>query len=120
MSGNEDYKLIRTEFYENASGVLMVFDLDNRDSFNSLVHWEEEMKRNGIDANRIKVVVCGNKSDSKGREINTKDAQKWVKNKGWEYFETSAANGANVQEAFLALFESCYQQFLNDKKSFGL
>ena len=93
MSGNEDYKLIRTEFYENASGVLMVFDLDNRDSFNSLVHWEEEMKRNGVDPNRIKVVVCGNKSDSKGREINTKDAQKWAKNKGWEYFETSAANG---------------------------
>jgi GTPase SAR1 family protein len=74
MSGNEDYKLIRTEFYPDACGVLMVFDLDNRDSYNSLVHWEDEMKKNGIDAARMKVVVCGNKSDSKGREVNSKDA----------------------------------------------
>ena len=70
MSGNEDYKAIRTDFYEGSSGVLMVFDVDNRDSFNSLIHWEDEMKKNGIDSNRVKIVVCGNKSDSKAREVN--------------------------------------------------
>jgi small GTP-binding protein len=107
MSGNEDYKMIRTEFYPDASGVLMVFDLDNRDSYNSLIHWEDEMRKNGADMNRLKVVVCGNKSDSKGREVNSKDVQKWAKNKGFEYFETSAANGSNVGEAFLTLFENC-------------
>lgn len=100
MSGNEDYKVIRTEFYVDASGVIMVFDLDNRDSYNSLIHWEEEMKKNGIDSNRVKVVVCGNKSDSKGREVNSKEAQKWAKTKGFEYFETSAQNGSNVSDAF--------------------
>jgi hypothetical protein len=52
----------------------MVFDLDNRDSYNSLIHWEDEMKKNGIDTTRVKVVVCGNKSDAKGREINSKEA----------------------------------------------
>jgi DnaJ family protein C protein 27 len=91
-SGNEDYRLIRTEFYADASGCLMVFDLDNRDSFNSLVHWEDEMRKgSGIDMTRLKVVVCGNKCDTKGsREVKTQDAQKWAKGKGWEYFETSA------------------------------
>ena len=74
MSGNEEYKGIRTEFYGDVSGVVMVFDLDNRDSYNSLIHWEEEMKKNGVDTNRVKVVVCGNKSDSKGREVNSKEA----------------------------------------------
>lgn len=76
MSGNEDYKLIRMEFYADATGVLMVFDLDNRDSFNSLVHWEDEMRKSGgLDMTRIKVVVCGNKADTKGsREVNSKDA----------------------------------------------
>jgi DnaJ family protein C protein 27 len=74
MSGNEEYKLIRTEFYADACGILMVFDLDNRDSYNSLMHWEDEMKKNGIDVTRTKIVVCGNKSDSKGREVNSKEA----------------------------------------------
>jgi GTPase SAR1 family protein len=41
----------------------MVFDVDNRDSYISLVHWEEEMKRYGIEYNRVKLVVCGNKCD---------------------------------------------------------
>ena len=73
MSGNEDYKDIRKEFYEDSNGVLMVFDVDNLDRFNSLIHWEDEMKKCGIEINRVKVVLCGNKSDSKGREVNSKD-----------------------------------------------
>jgi len=121
MSGNEDYKLIRTEFYQDTCGVLMVFDLDNRDSFNSLVHWEDEIRKGQLDMTRVKVVVCGNKADSKGsREVNSKDAQKWAKGKGWEYFETSAQTGSNVSESFLSLFEACHNQFLADKKTFGI
>ena len=79
LSGAEDYKLIRQDFYADANGVIMVFDVDNRDSFNSLSHWEEEMRRFGIEMNRTKVVVCGNKIDNKGREVNTAEAQKWAK-----------------------------------------
>lgn len=52
----------------------MVFDLDNRDSYNSLIHWEDEMRKNGVDSSRTKVAVCGNKADSKGREVNSKEA----------------------------------------------
>ena len=79
LSGNDEYKMIRTEFYKDASGVIMVFDVDNRDSYISLVHWEEEMKRYGIDMTRVKVVVCGNKCDSKGREVKEQEAQRWAK-----------------------------------------
>jgi DnaJ homolog subfamily C member 27 len=83
LSGNEDYKQIRTEFYEDSNGVMMVYDVDNKDSFASLVHWEEEMKRFGVDVSRIKVVVCGNKCDSPGREVNLKQALEWCKKRGY-------------------------------------
>ena len=33
ISGDDDYTNIRTKFYKNSQGVLLVFDLDNRDSF---------------------------------------------------------------------------------------
>lgn len=74
LSGNKDYKTIRTEFYTDTSGMIMCYDVDNRDSFTSLVHWEDEMKRYGVDMARVKVVVCANKCDLKGREVNPKDA----------------------------------------------
>ena len=65
LSGNDEYKMIRTDFYKDASGVIMTFDVTNRDSYISLVHWEEEMKRYGIDTARCKVILCGNKCDNK-------------------------------------------------------
>jgi hypothetical protein len=54
------------------------------------------MKRYGIDMTRIKVVVCGNKCDSKGREVKEADAKRWASQRNWGYFETSASEGKNV------------------------
>ena len=119
LSGYEDYKLIRTEFYEDTSGLLMVYDVDNKDSFASLVHWEDEAKRGGVDLSRVKVVVAGNKSDSKGREVQMKDAAAWAKKRNYGFFETSALSAQNVNECFEALFGLCLDQYLEDKKKFG-
>ena len=83
LSGNEDYKLIRTDFYEDTNGIVMVYDVDNKDSFSSLVHWEEEMKKFGVDMARVKTIVCGNKCDTKGREVSLKDAQAWCSKRGY-------------------------------------
>lgn len=98
----------------------MVFDVDNRDSYISLVHWESEMKKFGVDMARAKIVVCGNKVDGKGREVSATEAQKWAKNRGYDYFETSAQAGTKVNQAFEVLFEKVFEQFVDDKKRFGL
>jgi small GTP-binding protein len=120
LSGNEEYKLIRTDFYEDTNGVMMVYDLDNKDSFASLIHWEEEMKRFGVDMTRVKIVVCGNKSDNPGREVNVKDVVAWCKKRGFMHFETSANTAQNVQEAFESLFGLCVDQYKEDKAKFGI
>lgn len=98
----------------------MVYDVDNRDSFASLVHWEDEMKRYGVDMARVKVVVIGNKSDVKGREVNAKDALNWCRQRGYSHMETSANTGNNVSEALEMLFKMCLDQHLDDKKRFGI
>ena len=120
LSGNDDYKGIRQEFYKDAQGVLMTYDIDNRDSYVSLPHWEEEMKKFGIEMGRVKVVLCGNKSDTKNREVTASEAQKWAKNRGYEYFETSANTGDKVNEAFETLFARVVTQYEDDRKRFGI
>lgn len=104
LSGNDAYSEIRQEFYPDTSGVIMVFDVDNRDSYISLVHWEDEMKKCGVDMKRVKVILCGNKSDLKNREVQANEAQRWAKGRGYDYFETSANSGTNVTESFEHLF----------------
>jgi len=78
------------------------------------------MKKNGIDKSRVKIIVCGNKCDGKGWEVNTAEAQKWATNRQYGYYETSASTGVKVNEAFEALFEKCIEQFNEDKKWFNI
>ena len=98
----------------------MVYDVDNKDSFTSLIHWEEEMRRFGVETNRIKVIVCGNKVDMPGREVNPNDVQKWCNKRGYQHFETSANTSSNVTEAFEHLFGLCVDQYNEDKARFRL
>ena len=100
--------------------VNQVYDVDNKDSFTSLVHWEEEMRRHGIDQSRIKVIVCGNKSDMPAREVNPQDVARWCQKRGYQHFETSANTSTNVTEAFEALFALCVDQYFEDKAKFRL
>jgi len=118
LSGNDDYKLIREEFYVDTEGVLMVYDIDNRDSYVNLVHWESEMRQNGIDPSQAQVVVCANKVDGRGREVSQAEGQKWCKSRGYTYYETSASTGSNVNEAFEALFIKVLDKFRENQKRF--
>ena len=120
LSGNDEYREIRAEFYKDANACLAVFDVDNRDSYISLVHWEEEMRARGADMNRMKVVLCGNKCDSTSREVKEVEATKWARQRDWDYFETSASDGKNVQNAFEHLFQECVKQYNDDRRKFNL
>eukprot|EP01016_Furgasonia_blochmanni_P019728 TRINITY_DN2201_c0_g1_i3.p1 TRINITY_DN2201_c0_g1~~TRINITY_DN2201_c0_g1_i3.p1 ORF type:complete len:218 (+),score=37.35 TRINITY_DN2201_c0_g1_i3:65-718(+) len=103
LSGDEDYALIRKDFYRNSQGVLLVFDLDNRDSFLNLAKWEKEMTENGIDLKRVMVTLVGNKADLKSRQVENGEVLKFAKSRGYEYYEASAANDKNIKEVRLLL-----------------
>lgn len=48
MAGGSQYTDIRIEFYKEAQGVLLVFDVNNKSSFAALDSWLEEAKDNGL------------------------------------------------------------------------
>jgi len=55
---------IRNEFYSDTQGVLLVFDVTNRSSFEALDSWLEEMKRDvpsSADFDNAVFIVCANK-----------------------------------------------------------
>lgn len=69
MSGDDDYKLIRKNYFVDAMGVLMVYDVNIKTTFDALLKWEKEAKENGLDLTKAAVVVVGNKADQKKRVI---------------------------------------------------
>jgi small GTP-binding protein len=71
LSGDDDYKSIRKTYYTDAIGVLLIYDINIKSTFDSLIKWEKEIESNGLDMSKCTVVVVGNKSDLK-KKVNRK------------------------------------------------
>ena len=55
---------VRNEFYKDTQGVMLVYDVGNRDSFDTLDSWLEEIRKdigNPADLDRVVFAVCANK-----------------------------------------------------------
>ncbi|CAF0874409.1 unnamed protein product [Adineta steineri] len=109
FSGHPLFYEVRNEFYRDVQGILLVFDLNTRRSFESLDNWICEMKKelnlNSTQKSSPIVFIIGNKNDLK-RAVEENEARMWANIRGYQYFETSAATGAGVQEMFDSLFSS--------------
>ena len=74
LSGREEFFDVRNEFYKDTQGALLVFDVANRESFESLGSWLAEAKKFGLGAKgATPVIVVGNKVDKK-RVVDEDDA----------------------------------------------
>ncbi|EAR95255.2 small guanosine triphosphatase family Ras-related in brain (Rab) family protein (macronuclear) [Tetrahymena thermophila SB210] len=116
LSGDDDYEEIRNPFFKDAQGVILVFDLENRESFTNLIKWERVMKENGLDFARSVIFVVGNKSDVRSKDVEQSEITAFVRKRGWEYFQTSANTGDNVKELFEKLFQKCVDMLETQKQ----
>ena len=97
-AGQERYRSLTRQYYHLANGIVLVFDLTDENSFNSLNKWIKEIDDN---TKNVEVILVGNKSDLKNRVINNSKAEQFAHEKNFKYTETSAKEGTNV----LLLFE---------------
>lgn len=118
LSGSNDYEEIRNPFFVDSQVVLLIFDLENKQSFQNLARWENLMKSNGLDLKHCTVFILGNKSDAKGKEVDASEAIAYAKKRGYEYFQTSASTGENINEVFEKAFTKAVQQMEEKKKKY--
>ena len=104
-AGEERYKSLTQNYFRNAEGVLLVFDVTNIESFNNLKDWISSIKLNMEGKNIfIPVVIIGNKVDMEDqREITKEQAEKFVSENNYKYFETSAKTGMGVDKSIREL-----------------
>ena len=105
FAGGAEYFEIRNEFYKDAQGAVLVFDVSSKASLEALDRWLKEGEDFGLDARRTAFMLVGNKCDNKKREVSEADARRWAgAHGGMPYFETSAKDGDNVEAMFMKLF----------------
>ncbi|CAE7790800.1 dnajc27 [Symbiodinium microadriaticum] len=105
LSGHQEFFEIRNEFYKDAQGIILVYDVSTRETFQELDTWLNEAKKFGANIPGIPVVLCANKVD-KRRVVSEDEGRQYATSKNFSYFEASASSGANVTEMFEQLFQS--------------
>lgn len=123
-AGQERFQSLGVAFYRGADCCVLVFDVNNAKSFAALDSWRDEflIQASPRDPDNFPFVVLGNKVDlgEDKRVISTKRATTFCQEHGGiPYFETSAKEAYNVEQAFediarKALAQEETEEFSND------
>ena len=98
-AGQEKYKSMVSSYYRGANVALIVFDITNRQSFETLPLWIENFYKNGPEQKNI--ILIGNKKDlEEKRQVTQEEAESFSETNNMIYFETSAKDGDNIDYVF--------------------
>ena len=115
-AGQERYKVICKNYYNKGDGFIIVYDITNKRSFDSIVNWVEDIKE--LASNDNKNIILGNKCDLESeRKINKEEGDNLAKKYNCQFFEVSAQNGKNIDKSFLCLVQSILNDVNNSYSS---
>ena len=107
IAGQSKFEIMRRHFYKGTDAVILIFDLTNRQSFESVSNWFNDIKKYEKDLTGL---IFGNKEDLLDeRKIPTGEALKIAKTLNLEYIETSALTGKNIEQSFYKLAETLFK-----------
>ncbi|KGN62095.1 ras-related protein Rab7 [Cucumis sativus] len=108
-AGQERFQSLGAAFYRGADCCVFVYDVNVTKSFESLSSWHEEFLKQAepADPKAFPFLLLGNKidvDDGHSRAVSEKRARQWCDSRGsMPYFETSAKQDYNVNEAFICI-----------------
>uniref|UniRef100_A0A8R1TJ42 Ras-related protein Rab-39B n=2 Tax=Onchocerca TaxID=6281 RepID=A0A8R1TJ42_ONCVO len=102
-AGQEKFRSITRSYYRNSVGVIVVYDITNRSTFEHVAQWLKEAEQNvgGPQPNNCVFQLVGHKADlDDQREVMYEEGEYFAKYNKIKFLETSAITGENVQESF--------------------
>ncbi|KAI0300633.1 small GTPase superfamily [Multifurca ochricompacta] len=103
-AGQERFRAITSSYYRGTQGILLVYDITDRESYEALPWWFGDRGRN-VPESVVKIVV-GNKADKEhARQVSTAEAAAYAARMGCLFVETSAKTAVGVCDAFRDVVE---------------
>lgn len=108
---------LNAKYYENASAVMCMYSISNRETLQSCAKWISGVKSMQNSGAAIIGAFVGNKSEFRDGSIDSRaevseaEAKVLADSLGMAYFETSAANNTNVEAPFRHIAEEFYKRY---------
>jgi len=117
-AGQERFRTITTAYYRGAMGILLVYDVTDESSFNNIRLWIKNIEQNASD--NVNKLLIGNKCDMSDKKVvDTGRGQKLADEYRIKFFETSAKNNINVEQAFYSIARDIKQRLMEDPGASG-
>ncbi|XP_050885355.1 ras-related protein RABE1c [Lathyrus oleraceus] len=109
-AGQERFRTITTAYYRGAMGILLVYDVTDKASFNNIRNWVRNIEQHASD--NVNKILVGNKAnmDESKRAVPTSKGQVLADEYGIKFFETSAKTNMNVAEVFFSIARDIKQR----------
>ncbi len=89
-------------YYRGAQGIIIVYDVTDRDTFENVRTWIQEIEKYSKPG--VCKVLVGNKCDlDSQRQVTKEEAEEFANQFGMPFIETSAKASLNVDEAFITM-----------------
>jgi len=101
-AGQERFQSLGNAFYRGADACILVYDITDQKSFTQIDDWKSKfINQAGIDNQKeYPFLLLGNKSDlNQQRAISQQQGQSYANENSMSFYETSAMNGQNIEEA---------------------
>ena len=109
-AGQEKFRALNSQYYRNADGCLLVYDITNMDSFKEIKDYylrqiKDQCKKN------IKIVLLGNKTDLENeRKVSSEEGINLAVENGYIFMESSCLKNRTVADSFETLIELTYRE----------
>ncbi|KAM0756561.1 ras-domain-containing protein [Meredithblackwellia eburnea MCA 4105] len=100
-AGQERFRTLTSSYYRGAQGVILVYDITARDTFDSLSSWISELDTfagTGPSSREVVRMIVGNKTDKEfNRVVSTREGEEFAKSRSpeWMFMEVSAKRGGD-------------------------
>jgi Ras-related protein Rab-1A len=108
-AGQERFRTITSSYYRGSHGIIVVYDMTNRDSFEHINYWMKEIDR--LATPECCRCLVGNKADlAEKRVVSTEEGRALANRYGVPFMETSARANTHIDQVFLSLASTMERQ----------
>ena len=114
-AGQERYMAINKNLFQKVQGIILMYDLTSRDSFEHVSNWLNLIKQT---ASSKTVILVANKLDLEEdkRIVSVDEGEKIANDNNILFFEGSGSSGQNVDKIFTTIAEEIYTNLMEKKE----
>jgi len=112
-AGQERFRTLHRGYYRNTHGIILCYAINNRESFEQIEFWMEEIRQYA--SKDVCIALVGNKCDLPDeRVVSTEEGRQKAEALGIKFFETSAKEDINIEEAYSSVTRDINKVFRNE------